>query len=168
MSALDNADPIDGGERMRAPVFIHDFVPLTLDLSAATGALPSLIDGTLIRDLVVDAWNTEVRAGVPAGLDALPCSTADVAVWVGEVRARSDAIILPLAWHSLGSRWIAPLDADLEIASFGPGRCHLHLMGRSALEPHLEAYSSQASIHHRLAVAIVRHVLDGLAHAVAG
>jgi len=167
MIALDDAGALDDGEQARTPVFIHDFVPLSLDLSVATGALPSLVDGTMIRGLVVDAWNAEVRAGVPAGLDAALCSIDDVVVWVGEVRARSDAVILPLAWRSLGSRWIAPLDADLEIASFGPGRCHLHLMGRSALEPHLEAYSSQASIHHRLAVAIVRHVLDGLAHAVA-
>lgn len=146
---------------------VHDFVRIDLPFDAVVGAFANFVTTDLLRGLIVEAWNEE-SAEVGNALARTPESetTDHVAVRLGEQRGRQDAVILPITWTASVGRWVPPLHADLEIAQFGPNRTHLHVLGLSQLRPDTVPLSDRASLEHRLAVAVVRHVLFSLANMI--
>ncbi|MEM7273201.1 MAG: hypothetical protein AAF547_09000 [Actinomycetota bacterium] len=155
------APPID--DVPDSPVFVHDFVPLPLDPITAAGRFRDVLTPEIVILLVAEAWNAEASTAGAAGLSARACHPDRLRAEIGQPRRRPGAIVLPLTWWSAEGTWVAPLDADIELAAFGPNRAHLHLLGRSTLAPGIDARTEAASLYHRLAVAVVRHVLNRLA-----
>jgi hypothetical protein len=148
-------------------LYVHDFVRIDLPFDAVVGAFTHFVTSDLMQQLVADAWiceSSELRQVM--AMATTDESRSDVAVTIGNRRARHDALILPLSWITLSDRWIPPLDADLEIAGFGPARTHLHVLGQSRLRPQTPLYTERASLEHRLVVAVVRHFLRSLADVI--
>ncbi len=149
---------------------IHDFVRIDLPMSAVVGAFTHYVRPELLGRLVIEAWDAELsEVGREIEGQALRPTTlveqtpASIEVFTGAMRARQDSVVIPVAWRSRSSDWIPPLQADLELAAFGPRRTHLHLLGFSELPPGVRSCSFRASLDHRLTVAFVRHVLGSLA-----
>jgi hypothetical protein len=146
---------------------VHDFIRVDLPFDAVVGAFTHFVTSDLVCHLVADAW-----ADQSAELDdVLPDLAEDrqltrVVVSFGDRRARRGALILPIAWDTMSGQWIPPLEADLEIVSFGPERTHLHVLGQSQLRPRTPLFTERASLEHRLAVAVVRQFLRLLAEVV--
>ncbi len=155
-------------ERSPSPIFVHDFVPLDESWSQAAGDFLVALSSPLLTGLVIESWNAEVGVAAGAGLAVGPCRPGDVTVTIGEGHRRRDAVIVPISWQTEGTGWVAPLEADLELAAFGPRRCHLHLLGRSSLPSSVPPLTTAASLYQRLTVAVVRHVLVGVAGVVGG
>ncbi|MEL7155578.1 MAG: hypothetical protein AAFN30_03155 [Actinomycetota bacterium] len=148
-------------------IFIHDFVPVALAWAQVTDRFTATISPPVLTNLVIEAWNAEAERAAAHGLDVRTCTGAQVAVRVGRARRRADAVVVPIAWDGIDV-WITPLEADVEIAGFGPDRLHVHLLGRSRLPATVAPCTTAASLHQRLAVAVVRHVLARLVEEVAG
>jgi hypothetical protein len=144
----------DRGEQRAHTVFVHDFSPIDSPFQLATTALVSKVSTELVARRVVAAYHRETPAST---LDI-----ADVIVQFGPTRSRVDAIIVPLSLDFPSGGGLS-LEADLELAAYQADRCHLHLLGRVALTPEVEPGSQAASLAGRLAVAVVRHVLNDLA-----
>ncbi len=148
-------------------LYVHDFVRVDLPFDAVVGAFTHFVTSDMMRQLVSDAWDdesAELSEVLPEMAERQ--SHSSVAVTMGSRRARRDALILPLSWAPLSDQWVPPLDADLEIVSFGPTRTHLHVLGQSQLQPQTPLFTERASLEHRLAVAVVRHFLRLLAEVV--
>lgn len=148
-------------------IFIHDFIPVALAWAEATDRFTAILSAPVLTDLVLEAWNAEAERAAHQGFDVARCTGSQVAVRVGRVRRRADAVIIPIGWDGIDV-WISPLEADVEIAGFGPDRLHVHLLGRSRLPADVAPCTTSASFHQRLAVAVVRHVLARLVEEVAG
>lgn len=165
-------NPVDPSRVINADVdmrclSVHDFVRVDLPFDAVVGAFAHFVTPRLIRRLVAEAWKEEssfVAANVSQAPDPEP---SQIDVRLGGQRSRRDAVILSIAWSGSDGGWIPPLDADLEIVGFGPNRTHLHVLGLSQLRSDTTQYSDRASLEHRLAVAVVRHVLFSLARLMA-
>lgn len=147
-----------------AAVFVHDFVRVDLPLDAVVGAFTYFVSPELLGDLVCEAWLSELaeagrvlRTGDHAEADL------SVKVQLSPGRPRLGSLVVPISWHTGSKQWIPPLQADLEITSFGPDRTHIHVMGMSDLAPGTMAGTDRASLDHRLSVALVRQVLVSLA-----
>ncbi len=154
-----------GVDPAQGAVFIHDFVPVVSPWPDGPGRFAFALTPDLVADLVARAWNEEAAVAAGSGLDLHRCRPADLEVEIGRLRQREDAVVIPLRWRT-ARIWVAPLDADLEVARFSTNRLHLHLLGRSQLPPEVYPCTSAASLHQRLAVAVVRHVLSQLVEAV--
>lgn len=116
-----------------------------------------------IADLICAAWREDAEMVRNAGvLAALPAEPGGVDVHIGVPRFRADAVVLPLRWAPRPPGWLPLLDADLEIASFGDRRTHVHLLGRYELPLGVSRLSSDASVVQRMTVALVRQVLAGI------
>ena len=104
-------------------------------------------------------------AGLAEGLGPVaPLGLIDTAL--GSPRWRTDAVLVPSRWFRQDEIGIE-LDADLELARYVPGRCHLHLLGRVTLPDGMEPRTPASSLYGRQAVAIVRGALTGLADELA-
>ncbi|MCP3991222.1 MAG: hypothetical protein GY724_19260 [Actinomycetia bacterium] len=153
-------------------LYVHDFVRVDLPFDAVVGAFTHFVTSDMMRQLVSDAWDdesaelTEVLPEIAKGGNTGGQPHSDVVVTLGHRRARRDALILSLSWTALSDRWVPPLEADLEIVSFGPARTHLHVLGQSQLRPQTPLFTERASLEHRLTVAVVRHFLRLLADVV--
>ncbi len=156
---LDPTTPAEQAET--APIFVHDFAPVPLDWLSAVGGFTTLLNPASLRELVVAAWNAEAEAAAGHGLPLRSCRPDQVAVEVARIRHRADAAIIPIAWYGVGV-WISPLEADIEVARFGRDRLHVHILGRSQLPLSAPPHTAAASLHQRVTVAVVRHVLAGL------
>jgi hypothetical protein len=151
----------------RTPVFLHDFFPIEQGFPVAGYPFVATMGPALIDRLVCEAWQRNRQVARDAGLHVGECRSGETGSFVGPARHRTDAIIVPMGWSGTTS-WIAPLEADLELAAFGAGRSHLHLLGRTELPSGVASHSSEASLCQRLAVSVVRHVIIGLAEAAFG
>ena len=148
-------------------LYVHDFIRVDLPFDAVVGAFTHFVTSDLMCQLVANAWDTEASELADVlPEESTPKQSPAVVVTLGDRRARRDALIFPLSWTTFSDEWVPPLDADLEIASFGPGRTHLHVLGQSQLRPRTPLYTDRASLEHRLAVAVVRHFLRLLADVV--
>ncbi|MEM9135067.1 MAG: hypothetical protein AAF962_15185 [Actinomycetota bacterium] len=159
------AVPVDldapGGAYDPPPIFIHDFAPVPLDWLSAVGGFVALLNPASLTELVVDAWNAEAEAAAGHGLPLAACRPDQIVAAVGRVRHRADAAIIPIAWSGVGM-WVSPLEADIEVARFGADRLHVHILGRSQLPPTAPPQTAAASLHQRVTVAVVRHVLAAM------
>lgn len=161
--------PVTDDSEWARSLYIHDFVRVDLPFDAVVGAFTHFVDTDLIRRLVAMAWTDESGALAAALANRHredPHHPSEVAVHFGQPRVRRDAVVVPVRWATCSERWVPPLEADLEIVGFGPYRSHLHVLGRSQLQPQTAQFTDRASLEHRLAVAVVRHVLRLLADAV--
>lgn len=153
-----------------APVgglFIHDFVRVDLPFDAVVGAFRYFVSGELIGRLVADAWLREMaEVGRVLGSEGRGEPEPPVAAVLGPHRPREGALVIPISWRPAAERWVPSLQADLELVSFGPHRTHLHVLGLSDLPPGTTPCTDRASLDHRLAVALVRHVLSELAEMI--
>lgn len=145
-------------------LFIHDFVRVDLPFDAVVGAFAYFVSPELISRLVADAWMCETAevGRVLAGAEPAGPEPA-VETRLGKERAREGALVIPISWQPSSELWVPSLQADLEVASFGPARTHLHVLGLSHLPPDTVPCTERASLEHRLTVALVRHVLVSLA-----
>lgn len=150
--------------RLESPVVIHDFVRIDLPFDAVVAAFAHSVGPDLLCDIVNRAWTEEVaEVGRRDALRIEPLThDHGVCAWLGPYRSRLDTVIVPISWRSESGPWMPPLDADLEIVGFGSDRTHLHVLGRSSLPPSAVPFTERASLNHRLAVALVRHVLCDL------
>jgi hypothetical protein len=146
---------------------IHDFVRVDAPFDAIAGAFVHHVSPELIGRLVLQAWTAELTEASEelVAETHLPEARA-VDVWIGSIRTRSDALIIPIAWRPMTPAWVPPLQADLEVVAFGPRRSHLHVLGRSALRDGVVPSTYRASLDQRLTVAMVRRFLDALAHSI--
>ncbi|MEM7337282.1 MAG: hypothetical protein AAF467_01475 [Actinomycetota bacterium] len=158
--------PSDGHRAgIEAPVVIHDFVRVDLPFDAVVAAFAHSVGPDLLSALVDRAWTEEVAEITRRDALRIEPLSHDHAIdaWIGPYRSRLDTVIVPISWRSSRDTWMPPLDADLEIVGFGTDRTHLHVLGRSSLPPCAVPFTERASLNHRLAVALVRHVLCDLA-----
>ncbi len=162
MPAADSMDDaVDGGA-----LFVHDFVAVDVGVDAAVQSFGGRATPTLMREFVLEAWRAEIAALDTALASPGAHAEPDLEVELGPARWRRDAVVIPLRWWTREGEWIPPLEADLELASFGPERTHVHVAGQSRL-PGGEVPRSQASsLHQRFTVAMVRHVLRLLSERV--
>ena len=162
MPAADSMDgAIEGGA-----LFVHDFVAVDVGIDAAVQSFGGRANPTLVREFVLEAWRAEIAALDTALASSGSHDEPELEVELGPARWRRDAVVIPLRWWTSAGEWIPPLEADLELASFGPERTHVHVAGRSRL-PGGEVPRSQASsLHQRFTVAMVRHVLRLLSERV--
>lgn len=138
-----------------APLFVHDFVAVSLPVDEATRVFTMIPDSAL-AGLVADAWNRHaavLRSADPA------CAVTTVCVSRQGHHFRHDAAIINVAWSGDGG--LPTLDADLELVSFGD-TTHLHLMGRYDMPAHIERFSDVGSLLHRVMVMTVRCFLTEL------
>jgi hypothetical protein len=153
----------DGEAREPPWLFVHDFVAIDLPLDIVIAQFGRRCTADLMATIVLDAWHHEAEAAQHTTL-ARPIRTImpTVDVQLGPPRIRTDSVVVPVRWRTSGDDWIPGVDADLELAPFGPHRSHLHLLGRYELPRDVERWSPEASVLNRLAVALVRRTLDRL------
>lgn len=150
-------------------LFVHDFVGIDLPFGAVVGAFAHYVSPDLLGRLVLDAWAQELaEMGRAVAFGRDDHTDATLAVAVGTPRARRDALVVPVRWRADSEHWVPPVEADLEIVAFGTARSHLHILGVSELPAGVAPCSDQASLEHRLTVALVRHVIFSLAGNIAG
>lgn len=146
------------GEQRTPSVFVHDFSPVNVDFERAAALFIDLLDPAVVAAHATAASQREGLGPVA------PLGMIDTAL--GSPRWRSDAVLVPLRWFRQDEVGIE-LDADLELAKYVPGRCHLHLLGRVTLPDGMEPRTPASSLYGRQAVAIVRGALTGLADELA-
>ncbi|MEM7092092.1 MAG: hypothetical protein AAF567_03750 [Actinomycetota bacterium] len=152
----------DSGEP-RPSTFIHDFVPLGAAFGPAAARVLVALNPWSLPRVIADAYNVE-RSAAAIELGAGRVVPDEVTVVVGRPRWRADAVVVPVAVRAAPRSGLPiELEADVEVASFGSDRCHLHLLGRAKLPAGTVPMSAEASIFGRLVVAVVRHALDALA-----
>jgi hypothetical protein len=153
----------DGAEAGPPWLFVHDFVAIDLPLDTVIAQFGRRCTADVVAAIVLDAWHHEAEAAQHT-TSAHPIRTVvpTVDVELGPPRIRSDSVVVPVRWRTAGDDWIPGVEADLELAPFGPQRSHLHLLGRYELPVDVERWSAEASVLNRLAVALVRRTLDRL------
>lgn len=149
-------------------LFVNDFVAVDVSVDTAVQSFGGLATPDLVRGLVLEAWRAEVAALDSALAKFRSHTDPKVDVELGPARWRRDAVVIPLRWWTRSGDWVPPLEADLELASFGPDRTHVHVLGRSRLPIGESPQSEASSLHHRFTVAMVRHVLCLLTERVIG
>lgn len=144
----------------RSAHFVHDFAGIDLPLVDVVRAIEIVATPHLVGEFVAVAWNDEIRVLEAVQDRHHPHAGGPlVDVAFGPQRSRRDAVILPITWRTRTEPWVPPLDADIEFASFGPQRTHVHVYGCSELPPGSVTGTEESSLAQRLTVAIVRHVL---------
>lgn len=153
-------------EMAAAATFVHDFIALDLPFEVVVATVDTTSTTATLEHIVAESWQAEVSALHASRGRTRAHPEVSVTVTVGTPRRRPDAVIIPIRWRSASSEWVPPLDADLEIAAFGPSRTHVHVYGQSAAG-HDPGAGGVSTLHHRLPVALVRHVLVLLAEHIA-
>ncbi len=150
-------------------LFVHDFVPVDLPYGTVVGAFATHVSPDLVANLAIEAWRVQAGAvGETLGvIDLETTASTSVAVTLGPHRTRRAALVVPISWQRTSVPWMPPLEADIEVVAYGTDRTHLHLLGRSELSPWTWPSTDQASLEHRLAVAMIRHLLVRLAESIA-
>lgn len=143
-------------------VVVDDFVSVDRSFGDAVAAVARVTSKSIER-LLIEAWLAELDAVGLEDPGSVLRSEPQVVVELGPTRHRSDTTFLPLRWSSCGGSWMAPLDADLEVIRFGPGRTHLRLLGISRCPPDAGAAPPVVQRANRLTEAFVRHFLTTLA-----
>jgi hypothetical protein len=145
-------------------MFVHDFVSVNRPAIEVLDEFFRL-EPTL-GPTVLAAWNVDRELWSRTG-DTWYLPTWPVHIEVGEARVRPDAVVIPLRWHSGESDRPIALEADLEIAAFGAGVTHLHLLGRYAFGAGIAHWAAETSQAHRAMVVAVRRFLQLLADQIA-
>lgn len=149
-------------------MFVHDFVAVDLPLETLVNAFRLTCTDDVLAAIVLDAWHREAGAMQNAtATQPIRTPVPTVHAEIGAPRLWSDSVIVPILWRASGDDWIPSVDADLELAPFGPHRSHLHLLGRYELPPGITRWSPEASLLNRLSVAVVRRTLDRISQHLA-
>ena len=148
------------GQQTRAPMFVHDFSVVHLPVGEAIRRFTTRIDDDSLVPIVRTAWESDAAVLVEAGLASPGQVTArNLTASIGGYRIRHDAAIVAISWHATGC-WLPALDADLELAAFGPAHTHVHLMGRYDLPDDIDRFSPTGSLVQRVMVVVVRQFLS--------
>ena len=144
-------------------MFVHDFVHVDRPLADIVGRFGPLADPWL-GALVVAAWADIREEWAAAGVDPTELIVSSgLRVSLGMPRFRDDGLIIPITWPPGERRFVPGIEADLELASFGPRRTHVQLLGRYRFPPGIDRWSREGSVAHRITVAGVRRFLQLLA-----
>lgn len=144
-------------------VFVHDFVHVDYPLDQVLAHFGPVVTPCL-GELVAAAWQVDRDSWVAAGLqprDLTPPRA--IPVVLGQVRVRPDGVVVPLSWPLTSARLVPACEADLEIASSGPRRTDLQLMGRYEFGPKVDRWSRTGSLAHRVTVSAMRSFLQLIA-----
>ncbi|MHB1614606.1 MAG: hypothetical protein ACYCXA_07075 [Actinomycetes bacterium] len=144
--------------------FVHDFIYLETPWDRALGRLLAA-QGTRLDATATDVYAEGIRVltrvgpvGSRAGL------SKRVELRLGEPRHREDTVVVPMTWTTEDSSSLFPeLDADLELAPFGPTRTELTLNGTYVPPMGLIGRRLDQLLLHRVAEATVRSLLRHLA-----
>jgi hypothetical protein len=144
-------------------MFVHDFVHVDRPLEDVLGHFGARVDPWL-PSLLASAYEADRAVWSEAGVAADDLrAQPSVAITLGRPRVRPDGIVLPISWPAGPARMVAGVDADLEIASCGPNRTDIHLLGRYAFGSDIDRWSQEGSIANRVTVTAVRRFLELLA-----
>jgi hypothetical protein len=149
-------------------MFVHDFVHVDRPLEDVLDNFSARVDPWL-PTLVASAYEADRAVWCQAGIKAadLRCDSP-VAIVLGRPRVRPDGIVLPISWAPGSARMVAGLEADLEIASCGPHRTDIHLLGRYRFGNDIDRWSQEGSLASRVTVTAVRRFLELLAMRLEG
>jgi len=142
-------------------MFVYDFVPVDERFDAAADLL--VVDSArwLCRAATA-AYLATATSAVPDRLAGDPGQAVaeQVSLDLGPIRARDDAVIVPLRWSGPGAPSLfSELEGDLQLAPLDVERSHLSLFGNyDTLEPGLKRRADAARMQ-RLAEASVRAFL---------
>jgi hypothetical protein len=144
--------------------FVHDFVYVRAPLETVKHRVVSSEEwmSTLAARAYEDGERLRLRLG-PGGVGL----SKRVEMTLGSPIARQDAVVIPLRWEATGAPGLFPvMEADLEIAPFGPDVTQVSFSGR--YEPPLGAIGHAADqlLLHHVAEACVRSFLRRLGDAV--
>jgi hypothetical protein len=163
----DTESRIPHPSETRSPMFVHDFSVVHLPVSEAIRRFTARITDRTIVPMVRASWEADatvlVQAGMAAPSQVIPRS---LRATIGGYRIRNDSAVAAIAWHATGC-WLPSLDADLELAAFGPAHSHVHLMGRYDLPDGIDRFSPTGSLVQRVMVVVVRQFLSLVADELA-
>ena len=141
-------------------MFVHDFVRIQLPFDEVVNRFGGSIDPWM-GVLAATAWRSDLETWIEAGVDVADLEApAALPVYLGPARFRTDAAIVPIRWPAGRARYVAGIDADLEIVACGPGRTDIQLLGRYELPEGINRWTTEASLAHRIAVTAVRRFLE--------
>jgi len=144
-------------------MFVHDFVHVERPLEDVLGHFGTRVDPWL-PTLLPSAYEADRSVWCEAGIDAADLRPdSAVVIVLGRPRVRADGIVLPISWPPGSARMVAGLEADLEIASCGPNRTDIHLLGRYRFGGDIDRWSQEGSLASRVTVTAVRRFLELLA-----
>jgi hypothetical protein len=144
-------------------MFVHDFVHVDRPLDDVLGHFGARVDPWL-PTLLSSAYETDRAVWCEAGIAASDLRAAPtVAILLGRPRVRADGVVLPISWPPRPATMVAGRDADLEIASCGPNRTDIHLLGRYEFGNDIDRWSQEGSLASRVTVTAVRRFLELLA-----
>lgn len=144
-------------------MFVHDFVRVERPLEDVLVHFGARVDPWL-PTLLARAYEADSAVWGEAGIDAadLRCEPR-MTIVLGRPRVRPDGIVLPISWPPGSARMVAGIEADLEIASCGPRRTDIHLLGRYRFGNDIDRWSQEGSLANRVTVTAVRRFLELLA-----
>lgn len=151
----------------RAPMFVHDFSVVPLPVGEAIRRFTTRITDRTIVPMVRASWDADATVLVQAGM-AAPSQVVPetLRAAIGGYRIREDSAVAAISWQASGC-WLPSLDADLELAAFGPAHSHVHLMGRYDLPDGIDRLSPTGSLVQRVMVVVVRQFLSLVADELA-
>lgn len=154
----------------RRAAFVQDFAVLDRGYPAVAGRLAADAAGLFTAALQAARLEGEsLRVSVaPAGWPVVLSKSVELCV--GPARTYADHQIVGFTWHARGGDSLFPrMDADLELAPFGPGRTEVVLRGSYEPPGGLLGYEADRLLCHRVACstarAFLRRVCAGLAEA---
>jgi hypothetical protein len=146
-------------------MFIYYFVHLDLPFPEAERRLVEVVSG--LDGMAVAAYREgeELRARI--GLGEPPVIAKKVRLEVGQPVAQRGSIVLPIVWEATGTPGLFPrMDADLVIATLGPGLTQLALRGSYSPPLGLIGRALDKGLLHRVAEASVKGFVDRIARAL--
>ncbi len=152
--------------RSGTPNFVHDFTAVPVAVEDAVRRLSAPSSGSELEEVVRVAWNSHTK--ILADLDTAEQSralTTRVHIELDGHRLRGDTGVINLRWHGDGR--LPTLDADLELAAFGPNSTHMHLLGRYELPNCPDTCECAGNMHQRVMVSVVRQFLTDFRNLVA-
>jgi hypothetical protein len=147
-------------------MFLHDFTYVDLPAEAVRRRL---LEGTgeWLGPLAVSAAEDGRALQVRIGPVAVPALSKVARVRLGQPYQRGDVTVVPMVWEATRVPAAFPvLEADLEVASLGPGTTQLSLLGR--YQPPLGEIGERLDrlLLHRVAEASIRAFLRRLAESL--
>lgn len=149
--------------RRRKPLFVQDFKVVDMACDEAAGHLLANAKGILTRAL----WATKAegdRIASKIGPRSWPSALAkNVQIHLGPVRLHRDSVVVSFSWRALAGPSLFPrLDADLEVAPFGPGQASLTMRGTYRPPGGILGKVADELLLHRVANATVRDFLEAV------
>lgn len=147
-------------------MFVHDFTAVPVAVEEAVHRLSAPSTGPELEEIVRVAWNshTEFLAALDTTEESRVPATR-VHIRLDGHRLRGDTGVINLRWHGDGR--LPTLDADLELAAFGPESTHLHLLGRYDPPNCPDICECKGKMHQRVMVSVVRQFLTDFGDLVA-